>query len=326
MRRLIATLVILISIVATSCELPGGDGNGDGDYTLVFEEPDHHQIWWPETTPAGDLLVFEWQLNDYNTAGGINGAPSQGPPPFPQHYTLCVIGLLDMETGTARRLTNDPTQYNDFLPHFSTDESCVYFRRVDETQSHSSLCRVPLNGGESNVEHLSNQSVEIIWFDLFHDGMRALVSYLEDGTYKTGAFDLITGTITELEHARDYISFALELTEDEEEYLALTWVGLDQSPSGYLITVHSIENGEPYRIDVPPELEGYLRIFNLSPDHRSMVVNVGYCFDNNSYILSLNGGDPRQVVVDKSYVNEIHWAEDGYIYFCIDGYLWRFKP
>lgn len=325
MRKTILEFLIPISILATSCELPGGGGGDDGGYTLVFEEPDHNQIWWPETTSDGDLLVFEWQLNDYGLSGNTGGISNQGPPP-PQHYTLCVIGLMDLNTGAVRRLTNNPDQYNDFLPYFSADENYVYFRRHDETHSHVSLCRVPVNGGESDVEYLTDQSVEIVWFDLFRDGSRALVSYSEDEAYKTGIFNLATRTFTELEHARGYTSYALALTADEMEYLALTWAGPDQSPSGYLITVHPIESGEPHLLDVPTELQGYLRIFSLSPDRRSMVISVGYCFDNKNYVYPLDGGTPAQVVADKTYVNEIHWAEDGYIYFCIDGYLWRFKP
>jgi hypothetical protein len=58
-----------------------------------------------------------------------------------------------------------------------------------------------------------------------------------------------------------------------------------------------------------------------------MLINVGYCFDNRSFVLPLDGSsEPRAVVEDRSYVTEISWLDDGLGYFCTRGLLWRLKP
>ena len=57
-------------------------------------------------------------------------------------------------------------------------------------------------------------------------------------------------------------------------------------------------------------------MFNLSPDGTELPANVGYCFDNRTYLQELPDGSPVPIIDDEPYVSEIRWAADGYVYFC----------
>jgi hypothetical protein len=94
---------------------------------------------------------------------------------------------LEEVTGETRRLTNKSSRYDDWMPGFSAGENYVCFVRRDEfADPHTfRFCRVSVAGGEADVEPLSDPSVNILWYDLFSDGRRALVTYYEDETYKT---------------------------------------------------------------------------------------------------------------------------------------------
>lgn len=158
---------ILLSL--STCDTTTDGADDDGVYELVYEDPEHHQIWWPEINNARDMPAFERQVNEYPRTGcSITGHR----PPSPQHYCLCVIMTLEEVTGETRLLKNKSSRYNDWVPRFSAGENYVYFvRQVEFADPHTfRFCRVPVAGGEADVEPLSDPSIDILWHDLFSNG------------------------------------------------------------------------------------------------------------------------------------------------------------
>lgn len=324
----LTTLLLILSLafglpLLSGCETPGGGGGNCDGYELVYEDPEHHQVWWPEVDADGGMLVCERQINTYPLTDGGRVLELT---PEPTHYCLCVIMTLDLATGETRQLTNGSSRYNDWMPSFSADGDWIHFLRRDELQDPVvwHLCRVPVDGSESRVEYITDGDPPIWWYETFADGDRALVSYVEGGEYRTGIIDLATGVISELEHARGYKSKHLNLTTDEEHYYSLTYTG--DSPSGYRIFRHPVGAGVAELFEAPGEYDGFIRLFNLSPDGTELLANIGYCFDNRTYLQELPEGSPAPIIDDEPYVSEIRWAADGYVYFCKEGYLRRYRP
>jgi hypothetical protein len=94
---------VVLTLIA-GCGTPGGSAGVDDGYELVYEDPEHHQVWWPEVDADGGMLLCERQINTYPLS---DGGRARGIVPEPtRDYCLCVIMTLDLATGETRRLTN----------------------------------------------------------------------------------------------------------------------------------------------------------------------------------------------------------------------------
>ncbi len=280
-RSLAVVLVwlLLVLAVTSACDLIPVE-----TLTKIFE--DDYENFWPTLSPDGKYLVFcsDKDGNEY--------------PDF-EYDIYCV----EIETGELIQLTVNNTEYMsiDQYPCWSADSQWIYFNRggfSDQDQ----LCRVPVTGGEENVEILT-YNTEII--DINSDGTKLAVFQVENN-YALGlaTYEITTGQLTLVPNTENIYFRSIKFTPDETGIMASMFYNDNK------VVTYPLDGGAPTEFnytfsDIPTRI-------SFTPDGTKCLFHV----KSSMLLIPLDGGDVKYVIPDlQGGFSEGACMYDGLVYF-----------
>jgi len=218
------------------------------------------------------------------------------------------IFCVEIETGELTQLTVNNTEYIsiDQYPCWSADSQWLYFNRLysdRDVTDQGQLCRVPITGGEENVEILT-YNTKII--DMNSDGTMFAV-FLMEGSHALGlaTYEIATDQLTLVANTEGIYFRSIKFTPDETGIIA------SMSYNDNMVFTYPLDGSAPVEFnytfsDVPTRI-------SFTPEGSK------YLFQVNSHMLliPLNGGEAEYIIPDfqQGSFRDGAYMYDGLIYF-----------